>query len=100
MWVRVSIDLPHLVVVRDLSTLSVFLAFSVVFAMCLEKLSLGSKVIPRILGFWFVGMVVLFIVSERVSWNSELSGVNRVAEDLSGLSRRSLSWVQVYIESR
>ena len=60
-WVMVSMDLPHLVVVRDLMMLRDFLAFSAVFAMCLLKVSLGSKVMPRIFGFGLVGIRVLFM---------------------------------------
>ena len=89
----VSMDMPHLVVVSDLRMLLVFLAFSVMVLMCVEKVSCGSKVTPRILGLRMVGIVVLLMVRDRLSLNSALSGVKRVAVDLSGLRVSSLAVV-------
>ena len=59
------------------------------------KLSLGSKVIPRILGFLTVGMIMLFIERFNVLLYSAGSGVNRVQVDLSGLRVSSFSIVQL-----
>ena len=55
---------------------------------------------PSIFGFLVVGMVILLIVRFSVVLYSAGSGVNRVEEDLSGLSRRSFSLVHEYICSR
>ena len=62
----VSWDFPQVVEVRAFRMGMVFLAFSVVLEICSEKVSLGSKVKPRILGFLLEGMMVLLMVSE--SW--------------------------------
>ena len=48
--VMVSFDLPQLVDVRLFSILSVFFAFSFEFSICLLKVSLVSRVSPRIFG--------------------------------------------------
>lgn len=52
------------------------------------KVSLGSKVTPKIFGFLLVGTGVLFIVSCGVILSSELSLVKRVIAHLSGFSCR------------
>src|SRR6516225_9642607 len=65
--VRVSWDLPQVVEVRAFKTEIDFLAFSAVREICSEKLSLGSKVTPRTLGFLLVGMVMLFMESGILS---------------------------------
>jgi len=46
-------------------------------------------------GFRLVGIRVLFMVRDKVLRCSELSGVKRVADDFSGLSRRLFSRVHV-----
>ena len=58
---NVSLDLPQCVEVSALMIFMVFLALSVVFCVCLEKVYLGSNVRPRILGSLLVGSCVLFI---------------------------------------
>ena len=78
----------------------VFCAFWVVFAMCLLKVSLGSKVRPRIVGCLVVGSNMLFIVRLRALLYSAGSGVKSVVMVLSALSIRSLSIVHVYMSSR
>lgn len=97
---RVSLDLPKEVDVSALRSFSELVAFSLVFLMCSEKVSFGSKVRPRIFGFMTVGMVWLLILSCKVVLYSAGSGVNRVACDFRGLSLRSLFSVHWYIWSR
>ena len=75
--------------VRAFRTLMDFLALLIVFWVCLPKLSLGSKVSPRILGSFMVGRGVLFIVRESVVLYSAGSGVNSVVVVLEALS---VSW--------
>ena len=87
--INVSLFLPHLVAVRALVMLRDFLALSFVILMSSAKFSLGSNVMPSTFGFLFVGMVILLIVRFSVVLYSAGTGVNRVEEDLSGLSRRS-----------
>jgi len=98
--VRVSWDLPQVVEVRAFRTEIDFLAFSAVREICSEKLSLGSKVTPRTLGFLLVGMVMLFMESDSWVLYSAGSGVKRVEEDLSGFRMRSFWIVQSKMELR
>ena len=74
----VSFCCPHLVVVSALRMLSVHLAFVSVVLMCSEKVSLGSRVSPRILGFLWVRSVWLLILRSRVVLYWAGSGVRRV----------------------
>ena len=62
------------------------LAFDMIDCVWVLYISLGSKVRPRILGFFTVGICLSSIVS--VSWvlYSAGSGVKRVEVDLSGFS--------------
>jgi len=96
----VSLDLPHVVLVRLLSMGIVLLALSLVVSMCLLKLSFGSSVSPSIFGFLFVGMVWLLIFRLSFVLYSAGSGVKRVDEDLSGLRIKLFSVVHVCIVSR
>lgn len=89
----VSFCLPQEVEVRALIILVELVAFSLVILMCSLKLSLGSRVRPRIFGFLTVGMVVLLIERFRVMSYSAGSGVKRVEEDFSGFSMRLFSLV-------
>ena len=57
----VSLCLPHLVEVRTLSMLIVLRALVAARSMCLLYVSLGSSVIPSILGGMVMGSVVLSI---------------------------------------
>ena len=68
--------------------------------MCLLKVSLGSKVSPKIFGWVSVGRVVLSILS--LSWllYSAGSGVNRVVIVFVAFSWRSLSFVHLTISSK
>ena len=75
-------------------------AFSLVILACSAKVKAGSKVSPRILGFLTVGMVVLLMVRFSVMLCSCVSGVKRVAVDLSGFSIRSLLSVQLKMSWR
>ena len=87
--VIVSLDFPHLVVVRALRILMVFLVFFEVFSQWTWNLRRGSNVTPRILGFVMVGIGVLLMVSVSFLPWSLVSGEKMVAVDLSGLSWRS-----------
>lgn len=62
----VSLYLPQVVPVSDFRMLIVLSALVLVIVVCFAKLSLGSNVIPRSLGCFVVGMVVLFILMSRV----------------------------------
>ena len=75
-------------------------AFSLVCSMCLLKVSLGSRWSPKNLGFFTVGMILLFIVRLKVLLYSAGSGVNSVAVDLSAFNCRSLSCVQLKMSFR
>ena len=68
--------------------------------MCLLKVSLGSKVTPRIFGSVCVGSVVLFICSVSVVLYSAGSGVKRVVVVLFAFSVSWFCCVQVCICSR
>ena len=96
----VSFDLPHLVVVSALSTLSDCLALSVLACMWGAYVSFGSSVSPNILGFLVVGSVVFSIF--RFSWRlySAGSGVKRVVIVLSAFRVSWLSLVQVWMSLR
>ena len=97
---RHSFCFPQDVPDRALVIFRLFRAFSVVVWICLLKLSLGSKVRPKIFGFLTVGTVVLFIW--RVSWAlySAGSGVKSVAVLFDAFSFRLFSIVQEWIISR
>lgn len=86
--VSVSFDFPQCVVVSVFSILLQFLAFSVVFVMCLEKFSFGSKVSPSILGSFVVGSSELSMCMERVVLYSAGSGVKSVVVVLVGFRVR------------
>lgn len=88
-WRRVSFDFPNDAEVRALMSLRELLPLSCVSFTCSVKVSLGSKVRPRIFGFLFVGITWLFIVRCRLVLYSAGSGVNKVACDLEGFSWRS-----------
>lgn len=96
----VSLSLPHCVLVRALSKLIVLFAFTFVLFMCSVKVRCGSRVRPRIFGFLTVGILLLFMVRLSSVLCSCVSGVKRVAVDLSELSCRSFCFVQVYISFR
>ena len=69
---------PHDVPVRALYILMVLNAFVFVYFMCAAKVSLGSKVRPRIVGNGLVAMILLFMEMLRDFEYSAGSGVNRV----------------------
>lgn len=91
MCVIVSIDWPHLAVDKALRMLMDFSDFSLVLVRCCLKLSPGSKVMPSSFGFLLVGIRVLLMVKDNLLLYCLVSEVNRVADDLSGLSIRLLS---------
>ena len=70
-------------------------ALSLVILACSAKLNPGSNVSPRILGFLTVGIVTPLIFRFSVMPCSCLSGVKRVAVDLSGFNIKSLFFVQL-----
>ena len=78
--------------VRALRTFKVDSAFPLV--------KLVSRVRPRILGCFTVGMMILLMERSRVMLCSCLSGVNRVAVDLSGFSFKSFLLVQLKISCK
>ena len=90
----VSLDFPHFVDVSARSMFVVFLALFVEFWMCVEYVSLGSKVSPRIFGCGFVGSVVPCIVRPSCVLYSAGSGVKRVVVVLDLLRVRWLAAVQ------
>ena len=96
----VSFCLPQAVDVSAFTTLSDLSAFSLVILMCSAKLSFGSNVTPRILGFLTVSMSVLLILRFCVVLCLAGSGVKRVAVRLSGFKIRAFSLVHVKISSR
>ena len=98
--VIVSFAFPHLVVVSALMMFVLLFAFSDVFLICSEKVSLGSSVTPSTLGFLFVGMMTLSIDRVSVLLYSAGSGVNSVADDLSALSCRLFCLVQLWMSFR
>ena len=61
--INVSFCLPQVVEVSALRIFMELFVFSLVICICWEKLRLGSRVTPKILGFLTVGMVVLLMVS-------------------------------------
>ena len=67
---------------------------------CSEKLSFGSKVTPRILGWRLVGIWILLMVRVGETFSSEVSGVKCVDEHLSGLSFNWFMSAQFEMESR
>ena len=79
---------PHVVDVSAFSICIVLRAFVVVISMCLLYVSLESRVIPSILGFMFMGSVMLSIC--RSSWvlYSAGSGMKRMHVVLSRLKMR------------
>ena len=85
----VSFWLPQKVEVRALRILIEESALALVILACSAKVKAGSKVRPRILGFLIVGMMVLLMVRFSVMLCSCVSGVKRVAVDLSRFSIRS-----------
>ena len=62
--------------------------------MCLQYVSCGSKVRPRIYGCVAMGSVVLFILRYKLLVYSAGSVVNRVQVVLSGFSVRLFCFVQ------
>ena len=62
----VSFCLPQVVPVSALSMFNVCRALMMVFVMWGPKVSFGSRVSPRTVGFRLVGMIVLFICSDRM----------------------------------
>ena len=74
----VCLFLPHDVPVRALYILIVFKALVFVYLICSAKVSLGSKVRPRILGNGFVAMILWLMVILRDFEYSAGSGVKRV----------------------
>ena len=77
-----------------------FLALVEEFSMCLLKVSLGSRVSPRIFGWVSVGRVMLSIFSLSCLLYSAGSGVNRVVIVFVAFSSRSLSFVHLTTSSR
>ena len=75
-------------------------AFSLVILVCSPKLRLGSRVIPKILGFLTVGMMILLIVRFSVASCSRVQDVKRVAVDLSGFKISSFFFVHSKISWR
>ena len=73
--------------------LSVDFAFCAVFRTCLEYVSLGSNVRPRIFGSLIVGKVVLSICKLSFVLYCAGSGVNKVVVVLVALSDCWLSMV-------
>ena len=86
--------------VRALRTFKVDSAFPLVTLACSPKLKLVSRVRPSILGCFTVGMMILLMERSRVLSCSCLSGVNRVAVDLSGFSFKSFLLVQLKISCK
>ena len=97
---KVSFCLPHFVEVNDFMMLIVLFAFSLVLEICSPKLSFGSKVNPKILGCFIVGIDSLLIVNERVLLNSDWSLVNSVDVDFVAFSCKSFSFVHSNISFR
>ena len=62
-----SFCLPHLIEVIAFRKLSICLALLLVMLICCENVSFGSRVIPRILGFFVIGSVWLFNLSDRLA---------------------------------
>ena len=77
--VRVSLDFPQCVVVSAFIRFIVCAARFCVFCMCVEYVSLGSSVSPKILGFFTVGSKSLLMCRLRVVLYCAGSGVKRVA---------------------
>ena len=77
-WMIVSLFFPHVVPVSALYMFVVLAVFVFVILVCSAKLSLGSRVIPSILGFLFVSRIWLFIVSCSFLEYSAGSGVKSV----------------------
>ena len=78
-----SFCLSHVVEVSAFRMLSIFFALVMVTFMCCEKVSFGSRVIPRIFRCFVVGSVWLFYVSDRVMLYSAGSGVKSLVVVLS-----------------
>ena len=74
-------------------------AFSLVILVCSPKLRLGSRVIPKILGFLTVGMMILLIVRFSVASCSRVQDVKRVALDFSGFKISSFIFFHIYNET-
>ena len=96
----VSLLFPQCVDVSAFRILMLSLPFLASVSMCLLYCNLGSNVSPRILGFFSVGSVVLFILSCSVVLYCAGSGVISVVVVLVGFSFRSFSCVHVCIPSR
>ena len=79
--ISVSFCFPHLEPVRALMMFSDFCAFSWVMLTCSAKVSFGSKVTPKILGFFTVGIRLLAMVSVSCVLCSFGSCVKSVAVD-------------------
>ena len=62
--------------------------------MCVLYVSFGSKVRPRTFGCVAMGNAFLFIVWSRLLVYYAGSGVNRVQDVLSGISKRLFCFVQ------
>ena len=77
-WMIVSLFFPHVVPVSALYMFVVLAVFVFVILVCSAKLSLGSRVMPSILGFLFVSSIWLFIVSCSFLEYSAGSGVKSV----------------------
>ena len=71
-----------------------------VFCMCVEYVSLGSRVSPSIFGFFTVGSRSLFIWRERVVLYCAGSGVKRVVVVLEVFSVSWLRCIQACIWCR
>ena len=78
-----SFCLLHLVEVSAFRMLSVCFALVMVTFICCENVSFRSRVIPRIFGYFVVGNVWLFNLSDRVVLYLAGSGVKSVVVVLS-----------------
>src|SRR5678815_1568590 len=75
----VSFCLPQSVEVRALRTFKVDSTFPLVTLACSPKLKLVSRVRPKILGCFTVGMVILLMERSRVYICSRVQGVNKLS---------------------
>ena len=90
--ISVSLCCPHVVPASAFSMLMVLCAFCLVVCMCWLNVSLGSSVMPSILGLCIVLMLVPAICSVSVLLYSAGSGVSSVEVVFVGLS---VSWLCV-----
>ena len=95
-----SLFLPHDAPVSALYIFTVLYAFVFVYFMCSAKVSLGSRVRPRIFGKGLVASILLFMDRLRDFEYSAGSGVKRDVWVLLVLRIRLLQLAKLVMESR